>query len=198
MGGIIEKMQAEIDELKRKVAKLEESCYPIEYTDGKREAAMHGIFKKAAKPTRAEIVERAKIDVPELRIRHEVDGYWFDVKFVVNSDKRTVVALLMALETVIGRGIAKCAPDDCFNVHIGKAIALRRVLDEEVPDEYLNASAPEGVEVGDFIKKNSTGDFGKVLEIKGESYIYRNLTEKRYGNLPKSSFVVIDDSARYE
>lgn len=63
------------------------------------------------------------------------------VRYIVNRDKRTVVALLeLKLKgTVWGRGIAKCAPDDDFDVNIGKAIALRRALGLPVPDEYLNA-----------------------------------------------------------
>ena len=52
---------------------------------------------------------------------------------------------------VYARGIAKCSPDDCFNVHIGKAIALRRALGEDVPHEYINAPQPTEVRVGDII-----------------------------------------------
>ena len=53
------------------------------------------------------------------------------------------------------RGIAKAAPDDCFNVHIGKAIALHRALGLEVPDEYLNAPQPTEVRVGDAVRLSS-------------------------------------------
>lgn len=75
-------------------------------------------------------------------------------RFVVNKGKRTVVALMRGelSDTVYSRGIAKCAPGDCFNVHIGKAIALRRALDLEVPDEYLNAPQPTDVRVGDVVR----------------------------------------------
>lgn len=52
---------------------------------------------------------------------------------------------------VISKGIAKCASSDCFNVHIGKAIALRRALGHQVPTEYLNAPQPTEVHVGDVV-----------------------------------------------
>src|SRR5699024_10212129 len=85
-------------------------------------------------------------------------------RFVVNKGKRTVVALMRGelSDTVYSRGIAKCAPGDCFNVHIGKAIALRRALDLEVPDEYLNAPQPTEVREGDFVK--TTRDWKHAIE----------------------------------
>src|SRR5699024_11680223 len=57
------------------------------------------------------------------------------------------------------RGIAKCDPSDCFNVHIGKAIALRRALEVEVPDEYLNTPQPTEVRVGDIVRHRSGKKF---------------------------------------
>jgi hypothetical protein len=103
-----------------------------------------------AQARRDEIVEQAKRDVEELKTARNllgVRGYPYKDKFVafadfiVNKDKRTVVALLRFQDErgVLSRGIAKCHPNDCFNVHIGKAIALRRALGLDVPDEYLNA-----------------------------------------------------------
>lgn len=94
-----------------------------------------------------EIIDRAKRDVVELEM--EIDHY-LDTKYVVNRKKRTIVCLLerdnYGYERYIAaRGIAKCHPDDCFNVHIGKAIALRRALNLKVPDEYLNAPQPTEV-----------------------------------------------------
>lgn len=95
------------------------------------------------------IIEKAKRDVAnmlDLRGRKE---------FVVNRDKRTVVALgytqFRYPIKVNSRGIAKCDPSDCFNVHIGKAIALRRALGLVVPAEYLNAPQPTEVRVGDVV-----------------------------------------------
>jgi hypothetical protein len=125
---------------------------------------------------RDEIVEQAKQDIKKIvrvgrsyltpgdtgnyTYRHRV----FYVEFVVNRKKRTVVALVRDARTgeVRERGKAKCAPDDCFNVHIGKAIALRRALGLDVPDEYLNAPQPTEVRVGDIVKSKRTGRVCKV------------------------------------
>ncbi|MFP3830651.1 hypothetical protein, partial [Pseudomonas sp. SIMBA_021] len=67
--------------------------------------------------------------------------------------ERKVTALVRRLNDKTPRhvGRAKAAPDDCFNVHIGKAIALRRALGLAVPDEYLNAPQPTEVRVGDIV-----------------------------------------------
>src|SRR5690606_16781160 len=106
---------------------------------------------------RDRIIEQEKKYIENLekdfngRDKYHVNIYMCDAEFVVNREKRTVVALLVhrfdgsKRQPVIARGIAKCAPDDCFNVHIGKVIALRRALGLEVPDEYLNAPQPTEV-----------------------------------------------------
>ncbi|MCY9038874.1 hypothetical protein MOE77_18415 [Bacillus inaquosorum] len=126
-----------------------------------------------AKACRDEIVEQAKADVEKLSnygdgVRYETDVFTkatCNVEFVANRDRRIVVALLKGVRTgnVYARGIAKAAPADCFNVHIGKAIALRRALGLAVPDEYLNAPQPTDVRVGDVVR----GKYG--LEIIDDS-----------------------------
>ena len=46
-------------------------------------------------------------------------------RFVVNEDKRVVVALSsFAGETV--RGVARCSPNDTFDVELGKKLAVAR------------------------------------------------------------------------
>src|SRR5690625_4445998 len=142
---------------------------------------------------RDRIVEQAKNDIERFKVRgingdevYEVtrSSYISEVlsrrgnyatcyaRFVVNKEKRTVVALMRGelSDIVYSRGIAKCAPGDCFNVHIGKAIALRRALDLEVPDEYLNAPQPTDVRVGDVVESKfkmlSSWGNGKVTRIE--------------------------------
>lgn len=209
MSGIIEKMQAEIDDLKRKVDRLEGRNIPyiapkIDWT--KLGKALQSVAKateerKKPKPTRAEIVARAKEYV-----RHEsleVQQNLLFPKFIVNTEKRTIVCLLERFDhgVVNSRGIAKCAPDDCFNVHIGKAIALRRALGEEIPDEYLNAPAPEGVEVGDLFRMDGWGSDSSKTVIVQSDRNPRPLTEVRIRVaamvLKNKHGRVIDDSARY-
>jgi hypothetical protein len=120
---------------------------------------------KSPQQLRDEIVERAKRDVTELAKPHwngsgdlvyAIHPFLYTAEFVVNRDKRTVVCLLRQYSRnngypVVRRGIAKCAPGDVFNSHIGRAIALRRALGLPVPDEYLNAPQPTEVRVGDVV-----------------------------------------------
>ena len=115
--------------------------------------------EKSAQERRDEIVEQARADIANLNyrtfgeLRYSYRSIVCNVEFVINKKKRTVVALLKSVGrgTVESKGIAKAAPDDCFNVHIGEAIALHRALGLEVPDEYLNAPQPTEVRVGDVI-----------------------------------------------
>ncbi|WP_406595231.1 hypothetical protein [Bacillus velezensis] len=137
---------------------------------------------KRAQIRRDEIVEQAKADVEKLSnygngVRY-VTGTGSvatcRVEFVVNRDKRTVVALSKGVRTgkIYAKGIAKAAPNDCFNVHIGKAIALRRALGLTVLDEYLNAPQPTEVRVGDVIEVTlDSGEIEKkpVISLKAGS-----------------------------
>jgi hypothetical protein len=174
-----ETLQAEIQSLKERVTALEQiekkRMYDEAYNDylnGDLDEIIESSVKEARQLTRDDIIEMAKRDVAELgrsssmtptRILYsmkvgEYNGFSFSRKcyaeFIVNREKRTVVALLRGYNTdrVVSRGIAKCHPDDCFNAHIGRAIALRRALGLEVPDEYLNAPQPTEVMVGDIVE----------------------------------------------
>lgn len=97
---------------------------------------------------RAAIIEKAKKFVEEQKDKR---GYvtapnqiTCTIDFVVNPDKRTVVALLRGIATrnVWSKGIAKCHPHDVFNEHIGKAIALGRALGLDV-SEFEQAVQPD-------------------------------------------------------
>ncbi|MCY8940567.1 hypothetical protein [Bacillus atrophaeus] len=107
--------------------------------------------EKFAQARRDEIVEQAKADVAELVKDNQLDCA---VNFIVNRAKRTVDALIKGEYSgdIYAMGIAKAAPSDCFNVHIGRAIALRRALGLAVPDEYLNAPQPTDVRVSDVVR----------------------------------------------
>ncbi|WNF07456.1 hypothetical protein [Brevibacillus borstelensis] len=155
---------------------------------------------KSAQELRDEIVERAKADVAELTAigtdedvllegSANVRGDFYRVDFVVNRDKRTVVALVRPTNgyrtftkggVTLFKGIAKCSPDDVFNAHIGRAIALRRALGLEVPTEYTNAPKPTEVREGDVVKYDGRtrtvvrGDVtpGKTCEIGSVTATY--------------------------
>lgn len=126
--------------------------------------------KEARQRKRDDIVKRAKEDVADLRkfagmkVPNDYVSFWpqssrptsytplHKVEYVVNREKRTVVALIRRPEgDSITRGIAKCAPGDVFNVWLGKAIALRHALGLEIPEEYVSAPQPTEVRVGDIV-----------------------------------------------
>jgi hypothetical protein len=124
---------------------------------------------KTPQQLRDEIVEQAKEDITENLVDKDGDVCFgaCGVEYVVNKEKRTIVAIVRGLtsRSIYSRGIAKCDPSDCFNVHIGKAIALRRALGLEVPTEYYNAPQPTEVRVGDVVY--SDGEYRSVIGNEG-------------------------------
>lgn len=189
-----------------------------------------GVMKSAAvreaalspQEIRDEIVERAKADVKALSVAR-VDyvpalsglragfnmGPGQDVvKFEVNPAKRTVVALLYTQpdEYMWARGIAKCAPGETFNAHIGRAIALRRALGLAVPAEYLDAPGPTEVRVGDVITFGSVGGRGTLYEVLtlspggenlriiADKYAYMVGEGAHGGDLNDGQAIITDDS----
>jgi len=140
---------------------------------------------KSAQQVRDEIVEKAKREVEEIR-NDPIQMEGLLATFLVYREKRTVFALLASVSTgvVERQGVAKCHPDDCFNTHIGKIIALRRALGLEVPAEYLNAPQPTEVRVGDIVTRRTWSGVKQVAEngctipdqirIKTAEYLLRN------------------------
>ncbi|MEC3770788.1 hypothetical protein [Bacillus velezensis] len=167
-------------------------AYGEGYRQGKFDAEMDSTHGQApivsAQARRDEIVEQAKADVEKLiEDAGSICPVYYGnytmrectnrVEFVVNREKRTVVALVFGKSQRVRselreKGIAKAAPNDCFNAHIGKAIALRRALGLAVPDEYLNAPQPTEVRVGDVIEVTlDSGEIEKkpVISLKAGS-----------------------------
>ncbi|MDT2278151.1 hypothetical protein [Paenibacillus larvae] len=119
---------------------------------------------KSSQVIRDEIVEKARADRGTLATRFCGGKLEYTitapnpplatyVEFIINRKKRTVVCMLRDLgrNRVCSRGIAKCAPGDVFNSHIGRAIALRRALGLKVPAEYLSVPNPTEFKVGDIV-----------------------------------------------
>lgn len=114
---------------------------------------------------RAEIIEKSKVFVENLtkhincfnykneteygNIDSEVGQWVYNVEFVNDEKKRTIVALLrgQGSNSVYTRGITKCMPGDVFNEHIGKAIALGRALGLDV-SEFEQAVQPTESVIG--------------------------------------------------
>jgi hypothetical protein len=107
------------------------------------------------------------------------NGWYVVPEFIINYEKKTIVALVKGPVTKIlrGKGIAKCDPADVFNIHIGKAIALYRALGKKVPTILLTAPNPTVIEVGDIIGfKNDPGFEKTRYKVKSlDSKVYENL-----------------------
>lgn len=164
--------------------------------------------KKTPQQRRDEIVERAKADINGLKSKECIYGgsyyrtpYVCYADFVINKEKRTVVVLMRCHISgkIYARGIAKCAPGDCFNASIGRAIALRRALGVTVPSDYLVAPQPTEVRVGDVVQgvrfRNITmtitsRDESKDTDEYGEAF--RHTRDK--GWIGERQVRVIDDS----
>jgi hypothetical protein len=186
-------------------------AYEEGYEQGKFDAIVESSVKEdrkfSAQLTRDDIIEMAKRDIEALK--NSKDGQYYKVgyyhcfaDFIINRERRTVVALLRGVHSkkVYARGIAKCHPDDCFNAHIGRAIALRRSLGLEVPNEYLNAPQPTEVRVGDIIQwEHVDCDYQVIsLENKFPNVIGINRDGSRFeacgGNFYHHGMKIIDDS----
>lgn len=182
--------QARIDGLTQTVANLARRVAELERGQAPKEAPRPTVGKKL---TRDEIIDKSKVDVAKLKriggdrygilpSASSLCGKYYDVKFQINRKKNTVVALVYGKfsRTLLSRGIAKCTPNDCFNVYIGMAIALRRALGLDIPQEYVNAPQPEEPQVGDVVTKtkgSSAGVTGVVAQVGGD-YHPRNPTWK--------------------
>lgn len=160
-------LEAEVADLKQRIVVLES----IRASEVFGHHWAKGDAQVEPKLTRDEVVEKAKTDVTELLGRNYlaskgfIPSVWFSLydddgrrcfivthkcDFIIDREKRTVVSLIKLFSGFVERiGIAKCDPDDVFNVHIGKAIALRRALGLDVPDVYLKAPQPVEPQVGD-------------------------------------------------
>lgn len=143
------------------------------------------------------------------------------IRFKINTEKRTVVALAIGRGdgTVVERAIAKCHADDVFNEHIGKAVALAKILDivEQLPPDILKAVQPDEIITGHRVKifcdgsKDEVFGIGTVTcKIADNIYSYdKESFEEVYGTIskeywngeihtPPNSIIIDDTNAQYE
>lgn len=214
----VEAMQAEIDALKA-AQKLDE----VAETFGiKRQ---HAAPKSTPNEQRKAIIDEAKAFVEnaqkrDYRVRSTPAitsfqksvffGQTDELVFHVNAEKRTVVAIIRTIsgKHLVHKGIAKCAPDDVFNEHIGKAIALGRALGLDV-ERFEKAVQPSEVVVGMVVRGGCKGFYNanKTFTINGEhrdsdAFYYEEA--KQYGGgdndwiLRNQIGVIVNDSeAKY-
>lgn len=173
----------------------------IEYTaflrnEEMKKVATHGQTPahKSAQARRDEIVEQAKADVERLK-ENNIRLRTFNISLEVNRKDRSVEAIAKRPKSNRAfYGIAKAVPDDCFNVHIGKAIALRRALGLKVPDEYLNAPQPTEVRVGDVVRHRTLNYINVVDDVESGVMRYTNGEYDFIYAVERGRINIIDDS----
>lgn len=127
----------------------------------------------SANQRRKAVIERAKAFVADVEKRAEgnrinKDGNsTFNMlttkpEYHVNKEKRVVTALVKGvfIPELLEKAIARCAPGDVFNEHIGKAIALAKAYGLDCPKEFTDAPQPE-IAVGQVVEDTSGyGNYG--------------------------------------
>ena len=174
-----------IEAVEKEVAELKERVEALEQAEKQRYVMGVDVAKEVHKTSnqqRKEIIEKAKKFVEENSVGCHFDapninkrlgilstlnvnfGISDELQFIEVKEKRKVVALIRDMNDrkVYHKGIAKCSPDDVFNVHIGKAIALGRALGKDV-SEFENAVKPTKVVVGMNVKSKN----GKTFYVHG-------------------------------
>lgn len=152
----IAKLEEEVAELKLIVEQIRK---PSPLVSAASIIALGADEPKTANQLRAEIIEKAKGFVEDNLTKNHPGAYFATtgryiktcaVTFHVNTEKRTVVALVHSVvdkTSIRFKGIAKCDPSDVFNEHIGKAIALGRALGLDV-SEFEQAVQPNELVIG--------------------------------------------------
>lgn len=123
------------------------------------------------------------------------------VEFVVNAEKLTVVAILKTYSgEILEKAIAKCHPQEVFNEHIGKAIALGRALNLDV-SEFEQAVQPTEFVVGQkvFYKSEHGESFSGVRTVSGFNTGRQPLSKEKAGYMAEEKLTIINDTnAIYE
>jgi hypothetical protein len=128
------------------------------------------------------------------------------LEFHVNADKGVVVALLRNRVSgkVVAKGKAKCMEGDTFNLHVGKYIALKKLLGESVGPtvHYLPEPSIDSLQVRDYVLRpySMTPKPLRVTSVgEGKMYIVGGKKEgAALGVLSKgeTGLRIVDDSAR--
>lgn len=169
--------------------------------------------EKSPNQLRKEIIEKAKEFVENILGEYETFRITIGkyknqnvrAVFRVNTNKRAVTALIYGAfsKELVFKGIAKCHPDDVFNEHIGKAIALGRALGLDV-SEFENAVQPT-ITIGQIVVSDIGTEY-KVCSLENVvgNVKFRdskgNLQDAIGGYLPDEKwYKIIDDTnAIYE
>lgn len=182
--------------------------------------AIEKLAPKSPNEQRKAIIDEAKAFVVELsdiiRGAHEREtkfgrlndvGCTFVLKpeFHINDKKRVVTVLMKGANVdrgkIYAKAVAKCAPGDVFNEHIGKAIALGRALGLDV-SKFEKAVQPSEVVVGMKINDESViQTVSELIDTPYETLISGKKvsgqafnTKESYGRLAQSQVTIADDT----
>ena len=201
----IEELEKEVSELKQRVETLEQAekqRYMVGDTNTynivlktNASAKLKPEVHKTPNQQRKEIIEKAKQFVKDEKENLETHCL-VNVKFIENVEKKTVVCLISGRHSkrLHLKGIAKCMKDDVFNIHIGRAIALGRALDEDV-SEFVNATKPTEKAVGQHIKiKTISGEIRTHEIIPSDKLALFHRKEVALDSYYASIGTIVDDS----
>jgi hypothetical protein len=163
LAGTNPQLEERVSALEKRVAELE-AAQPVKQPPKPEPTLTPATPFIPTSKTRADIIQQAKDDVADLLAIGDdskrdlpdsspLRNWMYRAEFNVDRDKRcvSVDVYLKHGSHLMANGHAKCDPDDCFNEHIGKAIALRRALGLDVPLEYVKAPQPTEARVGNVV-----------------------------------------------
>lgn len=151
-----------------------------------------------ANQKRAKLIEQAKKFVEEQKYL-SYNFYIFENNSVIPyfySKNNRVTCVLNGTDTgkAYSVGRADCSEGDVFNEHIGKAIALARALEIDVPGEFLNAVQPTDAVVGMNVELRG-GVKPYTDAVVNENRHLRHDIENVHSHLIK---IIDDTNAQYE
>lgn len=161
----------------------------------------------SANQRRAALIEKAKAFVEEQKFSKTYDVYKFNrsnTKAHFYRKNNRVTCVLKGSSDGITRNVgrADCSPNDVFNEHIGRAIALARALEIKVPIEFVVAVQPNEVVKGMKIsRKYWDSDETYQKEVKSVNSGFMKYTCGGWDSSvhPKDNLTIIDDTkAKYE
>lgn len=162
---------------------------------------------------RAELIAKAKEFVEKyqaVRLKdksHDIGNitareHYYETEFFTKGKKVTAVIYRLLFGETRGSytshvGRANCAPGDVFNEWIGKAIALAKALQIDIPVEFLDAVQPtvakgQIVEALKYSTGESTGFIGKVTGLNFNGH------PEFTGHFASHYKVIDDTNAEYE
>ncbi|GEK57168.1 hypothetical protein CHL76_02415 [Marinococcus halophilus] len=201
----VDKAEAVIVDAKELIQDIKEEEVKRQlYAEGKvskKSIGLRELYEPSNNEKRNQAIKKAK----EIQSRGFIGIIPKEVQYIVDEEKRTVVALIRVEETkhIIARGIAKTDPNDVFNADIGKAIALKRAKDLEVDDDLLFAPNPDEAEVGDVVQLNLKYTTNKkrvtlTERLPKKDNVYGTgkafLTTVNNGYVNESQFTILNDS----